>query len=321
MLVLFLCLTTIKQDDHIYIYFTGDVHCAIEENIGYSSLSAFIKKQRQEHKYVTLLDLGDFLQDNAKNSNEDNSISSLTKGKAIINLMNAVGYDIVTIGNHEFDFGIENMIENLDMLNAEITVCNFEHRRNKNNPIKKSKDYIIKDYGGIKIAYIGVTSPEASYKVNEEITKDGDGNEQFYFYGIDNGKTLYSKVQSVINLVNKQVDYVVLMSHLGTDNKEGYSSLDLIKNTYGIDVLLDSHSHTIEENKIYKNKYDKDVYYCSTGKNLENIGKLVIGKNHVIDLSLIKGRDEYYRPVVMDDDEDLLDVLNSIKTHLYGMNN
>lgn len=309
-----------KQKDDIYIYFTGDIHCAIDENIGYSSLSAFVKQQRQEHPYVTLIDLGDFLQDNAKNSNEDSSISSLTKGEAIIDIMNIVGYDVVTIGNHEFDFGINRMASNLGKLNAELTVCNARYKGNLINPLEKAKDYIIKDYDGTKVAYIGVISPETSYKVDKEIMRDEQGCELFYFFDGVNGKYLYERVQNIIDIAKKEADYVVLMSHLGIDNVIGCSSIDLIENTSGIDVLLDSHSHIVEEKKTYKNKLGKDVYYSSTGKSLENIGKLVLKKDHSIDLSLIKGYDKKRKPIAMDDDKEVLKVLSDLHDELYGMN-
>lgn len=309
-----------KQKDDIYIYFTGDVHCAIDENIGYSSLSAFVKKQKQEHPYVTLIDLGDFLQDNAKNSNEDNSISSLTKGEAIIDIMNAVDYDIVTIGNHEFDFGINRMASNLGKLNAELTVCNARYKGNLINPLEKAKDYIVKDYDGTKVAFIGVISPETSYKVDKKIMRDEEGCELFYFFDGISGKYLYEKVQDAIDVAKEEADYIVLMSHLGIDNTIGCSSIDLIENTSGIDVLLDSHSHIVEKNKIYKDKLGKDVYYSATGKSLENIGKLVLKKDHSIDLSLIKGRDKNDKPVDMDDDENVLIVLDNFHNELYGTN-
>lgn len=308
-----------KQKDDIYIYYTGDVHCAITENIGYSSLSAIVKKERSEHKFVTLVDLGDFLQDNAKNSNEDNSISSLTKGKAMIEIMNAVGYDIVTIGNHEFDFGLEAMKSNLSLLNSEITVCNFEYLGKQTDYFNMIQDYVIKDYDGTKVAYIGVISPETDYKVDKTIIKDENGNNLFNLYEDNNGEALYKRVQDIVNSINKEVDYIVVLSHLGNENKEGYSSVDLIKNTYGIDILLDSHSHYVMENEIEKNKFDKDVIVCSSGKSLNNIGKIILTKEHNIETSLIKGYDSNNQPIVYPDDKQVVKVIKDIYNRIYGI--
>ena len=308
-----------EQKNDIYIYYTGDVHCAITENIGYSSLSAIVKKERNEHEFVTLVDLGDFLQDNAKNSNEDNSISSLTKGKAMIEIMNTIGYDIVTIGNHEFDFGLEAMNDNLSLLNSEITVCNFEYLGKQTDYFNMIQDYVIKDYDGTKVAYIGVISPETDYKVDKTIIKDENGNNLFNLYEDNNGEALYKRVQDIVNSINKEVDYIVVLSHLGNENKEGYSSVDLIRNTYGIDILLDSHSHYVIENEIVKNKFDKDVVVSSSGKSLNNIGKIVLTKEHNIEASLIKGYDSNNQSIVYPDDKQVVKVIKSIYNKVYGI--
>ena len=308
-----------KQKDDIYIYYTGDVHCAITENIGYSSLSAIIKKERNEHEFVTLVDLGDFLQDNAKNSNEDDSISSLTKGKAMIEIMNTIGYDITSIGNHEFDFGLEAMNDNLSLLNSEVTVCNFEYLGKQTDYFVMIQDYVIKDYDGTKVAYIGVISPETNTKVDKTIVKDENGNNLFNLYEGNNGEVLYKRVQDIVNSINKEVDYIVVLSHLGNENKEGYSSIDLIRNTYGINILLDSHSHYVKENEIIKNKFNKDVVVSSSGKSLNNIGRIVLTKEHNIEASLIKGYDSNNQPIVYPDDKQVVKVLKDIYNRVYGI--
>lgn len=307
-----------KQKDDIYIYYTGDVHCAITENIGYSSLSAIVKKERNEHKFVTLVDLGDFLQDNAEDSNEDNSISSLTNGKAMVEIMNAVGYDIVTIGNHEFDFGLEAMNNNLSELNSEITVCNFKYMGIPANYFDMVQEYVIKEYDETKVAFIGVTSPEIYEKVDKEVFIDNGRHNGFYFCQGENGNNLYEKIQSTVNSIKNKVDYIIVLSHLGNNNADGYSSIDLIKNTYDIDVVLDSHSHYVLEKDIIKNKLDKDVVICSSGASLNNVGKIVLTKEHNIEASLIKGYDNNNKPIVFPDDKQVVKVIKGIYNKVYG---
>lgn len=307
-----------EQKDDIFIYYTSDVHCAISESIGYSSLSAFIKNEKKNHPFVTLVDLGDFLQDNAKNSNDDNSISSLTKGAAIVEIMNAVGYDIVTVGNHEFDFGLDNMKKNLSLLNSDVIACNIKYLGEINDYPYLINDYIIKNYGNTKVAFIGVTTPEILNKVDKKIVKDEKGNNLFYFYEKNNGEELYKRVQKIVNNIRNNVDYIVLMSHLGENSSEGYSSFDLINNTYGIDVVLDSHSHKVIELMTIKNMINKDVVLSNVGKSLNNIGKLVLTKNHEIRASLIHGYDNSGNPIVLEDDEYVLDIIKKIHNDVYG---
>lgn len=307
-----------EQKDDIFIYYTSDVHCAISENIGYSSLSAFIKNEKKNHPYVTLVDLGDFLQDNAKNSNDDNSISSLSKGKAIVEIMNAVGYDIVTVGNHEFDFGLDNMKKDLSLLSSDVIACNIKYLGEINDYPYIINDYVIKNYDDTKVAFIGVTTPEILTKVSKEIVKDKQGNDLFYLYENDNGNELYKRVQKIVNSVRKRVDYIVIMSHLGDNTSGGYSSLDLINNTYDIDAVLDSHSHNEIESMIIKNMLNKDVILSNVGKSLNNIGKLILTKKHEIKTSLIHGHDNNGNPIVMEDDKYVLDIINKINNDVYS---
>lgn len=307
-----------EQKDDIFIYYTSDVHCAISENIGYSSLSAFIKNEKKNHPYVTLVDLGDFLQDNAKNSNDDNSISSLSKGKAIVEIMNAVGYDIVTVGNHEFDFGLDNMKKDLSLLSSDVIACNIKYLGEINDYPYIINDYVIKNYDDTKVAFIGVTTPEILTKVSKEIVKDKQGNDLFYLYENDNGNELYKRVQKIVNSVRKRVDYIVIMSHLGDNTSGGYSSFDLINNTYDIDAVLDSHSHNEIESMIIKNMLNKDVILSNVGKSLNNIGKLILTKNHEIKTSLIHGHDNNGNPIVMEDDKCVLDIINKINNDVYS---
>ena len=107
LLVLFILLgitaCTKKQEEDIYIVFTNDVHCAIDTNIGYAGVAAYKEELLKEHKYVTLVDVGDFASGNVA--------GNLSVGYYPTVLMNAAGYDIGTFGNHEFDYGMDNLNE------------------------------------------------------------------------------------------------------------------------------------------------------------------------------------------------------------------
>ncbi len=99
--MLFSCARKKEERDDIYIFFTSDVHCGVEENLGFAGVKAIVDDAKAEHPYVSLVDCGDFLQGGA--------MGSLTKSKLIIDLMNAMNYDLVTYGNHEFDYGMERL--------------------------------------------------------------------------------------------------------------------------------------------------------------------------------------------------------------------
>ncbi|MBO4919401.1 MAG: metallophosphoesterase, partial [Erysipelotrichaceae bacterium] len=101
MFVLTGCQNRTAQKDDIYIFFTSDVQCGVEDNLTLASLKALVEDTKSEHEFVSLIDLGDYLQGGV--------LGSLSKGELIIDLMNAADYDIATFGNHEFDYGLEEL--------------------------------------------------------------------------------------------------------------------------------------------------------------------------------------------------------------------
>ena len=90
-----------KETGGIYIFYTSDVHCAVNDNVSFPGLKALIEDTRKQHPDVLLVDSGDFLQ--------GGNLGSISKGEAIITLMNDMGYDYVTFGNHEFDYGLDTL--------------------------------------------------------------------------------------------------------------------------------------------------------------------------------------------------------------------
>ena len=102
----------------IVILYTSDVHCGIDNNIGYDSLSAY-KKQLEKDNYVTLMDNGDNI--------SGDFIGAVSKGEYIIDIMNEIGYDSMVFGNHEFDFGIDILKERVDQFKGYVLSCNFKY--------------------------------------------------------------------------------------------------------------------------------------------------------------------------------------------------
>ena len=258
------CVKKTLKDD-IYIFFTSDVHCGVEENLGLPAVKAIVNEEKANHKYVTLVDIGDYLQGGA--------MGSLSKGELIIDLMNDMEYDVATVGNHEFDYG-------MDILKVEVVVSNVKYSGTKENVFENTKPYTIKDYDGIKVAFVGIITP---YSITSSTPKNFMENDQFVynFYSADNGIELFNRVQEVVDDARKNgADYVVALSHLGSGQDDGpYDSISMISHTNGIDVVLDGHSHSIIVEDKYPNKDGKDVIMSSVGTKLQALGELIIGKD------------------------------------------
>lgn len=241
----------------IVILYDNDVHCAIQS---YQKLAG-LRDAIADTAYVSVVSSGDFIQ--------GGTVGAISHGQYVIDIMKQVGYDAVTLGNHEFDYGVPRMKELLCQLGSPITCVNFLDM--KRNCVYAP--YVIKQFGEKRIAYIGAVTPTTLY--TEEYAFFDEKGKQVYELA---EKDTYQMVQSAVDEVRKQnVDYVVVLSHLGElPNNQNVDSHGLIQNTTGIDVVLDGHSHSVIPTEAVLNKDGKPVLITQTGTRFANIGKLVI---------------------------------------------
>ena len=269
-----------EQKEDIVILYTNDVASnMVEGEVGYDGVKAYKNQMESEYNYVSLVDAGDFF---------DGSISYYSGGQAIVKLMNAVGYDVVALGNQEFSIGLENLAKDIKDSAFDYVTCNMKYIGSGKDPLSDIKPYVIKRYGWTKVAYIGVITPETNTPgkpAYQAITEDG---ELIYdFYDGDDGPAFYEQVQKTVDKVRNRVDYVVVLSHLGSNSvREGFSSYDLIENTNGIDVVIDGHSHTVISGEGVFNKDGEMVVLTSTGERLQNLGVLHMHPDHTFTTTL-----------------------------------
>ncbi len=254
----------------IVILFTNDVHCAVDENMGYAGLAA-CKKEAEEAGYdVLLVDDGDEIQGGA--------IGSITKGDAIIDMMNAAGYDIAIPGNHEFDYGCERYLELTKKMNFPVICSNIYDLRTNRTVFPP---YIIKELGGRKIAFVGATTPSTISESNPRNFDDENGEPAYDFCQSDDGVKFYDNIQNSVDKARAEgAEITILIAHLGINAENSpYMSTDLITNTTGIDVVLDGHSHSEVEMEKVRNKDGHDVILSQTGCKFAHVGKLTIDKS------------------------------------------
>ncbi len=253
-------------DQDIVILYTNDVHCGIDEKIGYAGLSLYKKEMKAQTPYVTLIDAGDAIQ--------GAPIGTLSDGGYIIDIMNQVGYDFAVPGNHEYDYGMPRFLELAGKLSCGYYSSNFMDLKT-NTPV--FAPYKMFTYGNTKVALVGATTPESFTKSTPAYFQDGSGNYIYGFCEDETGKKLYDQIQQSVNSARTEgAQYVILVGHLGENGTtDRWTSDSVIKNTTGIDALIDGHSHE-EYSKNIKNKDGKDVLLTQTGTKLKNIGKLTI---------------------------------------------
>lgn len=278
------------EDGSIVILHTNDVHCSIDQvkkdgkvtNIGYAGVAAYKASMEQEYGSgnVTLVDAGDALQ--------GGSIGTLTKGAAIVDIMNELGYSIAIPGNHAFDYGMENFLS-LAKGRAKYTYISSNFTDREGNPVFDT--YQILDYGSVKVAYVGITTPESLASSRPVFFQDAAGQYIYGFQGGNNGQDLYNAVQSAVDAAKGEgANYVVAIGHLGGNYvTPEWNAESVIANTEGIDVFIDGHSHEQIE-KTVPNKAGKEVVWAQTGSKLAAIGKVVIDtKTNEITNELVKG--------------------------------
>lgn len=259
----------------IVILYDNDVHCAID---GYAAMAALRQETEGKTPYVAVVSSGDFVQ--------GGSLGAASKGKYIVETMNKVGYDVVITGNHEYDYSIPRLKELAGMLDAEFTVCNLiDLEADK----RLFAPYRMMDFGGTKVAFIGVATPY-SFASSTPAYFQNDKGEYIYSLCAEN---LYDVIQNYVNDArNEGADYVILLTHLGIDvEADAINSLTMIPAISGVDVVLDGHSHSIIPGERVKMKDGKETLLTSTGAHFENIGRLTISPDGKITSELVSVKD------------------------------
>jgi len=282
-----------EPEKEIVILYTNDVHCGVTDGMGYVGVARVKAALEAAGKEVILVDNGDAVQGDV--------IGTLSKGEAIVELMNDIGYDVAVIGNHEFDYGMEQFKKNVSLAKFQYVCCNFIDLSTGESYLKP---YTIIEKAGKKIAFVGIDTPESFTKSTPKYFQDAEGNYIYSFCEGNNGQDLFDKVQATVDAARAEgADYVIALAHLGIDyQSEPWTASKVIENTTGIDVMLDGHSHTDfkrdigQDSILVKNKDGNEVIHTSTGTKLANVGILTIAGDKIsaklLDASAMKFMDE-----------------------------
>ena len=229
------------------ILHTNDVHGSIEL---YAKVAAMKGDYEAQGAQVILADAGDYSQGTV--------YVSVNKGKDAVTMMNAAGYDVATIGNHEFDYGYAQLKSNLNSAGFKVVCANVLQ---DGSPVFDA--YTMINKGGVQVAFVGLETPEAQTKANPALIQG------LTFLA---GDEMYAAVQTQVDAARTAgADIVIVLTHLGVDSSsEPNTSYDLYKKVNGIDFIIDGHSHTV------MTKGPEGEPIQSTGTALNNIGVITI---------------------------------------------
>ena len=295
-------------DKDIVILFTNDVHCGVDQNIGYAGLAYYKHQMQKLTPYVTLVDAGDWAQ--------GETIGMLSQGRYLIEIMNALNYEVAVPGNHEFDYGWGMFEVFARDLKCGLTSCNLRDLRSGELVLTP---YRMFTYGKVKAAFVGVCTPDGLLKSTTTTFLDETGKRIYDFDEDLSGEKLVASVQRAVDDARKAgADYVIIVGHLGEydDIPEVWGAPYIASRIRGIDAFIDGHSHEATPALIIKNVDGKDVPITQTGTKLKNIGKVTIHTDGTVKTELVssvEGRDEKITALI---DEIKARYEETVKRHL-----
>ena len=249
-LVLFNPISAFANDaKELVILHFNDTHARVKSvekdgvvtGVGFDRIAQYKQDLLKENPNVLMLDAGDTL--------HGQPIATLSQGESIVKILNLMGIDAFTPGNHDFNYGFARLQELEKMMNFPIVSANVMDKSGK----EVFKPYVIKEMDGFKVGIFGLSTPETSYKTNPKNVET-----------IDFTDTIAAAKKAVEALEKENVDVIIALSHLGLD--QGDDTSDKVAEAVdGIDLVIDVHSHTtLEEGRMVKNtliastgEYDK----------------------------------------------------------------
>lgn len=182
--------------EDIVVLYTNDVHCGYEDNLTYSSLAALKEFYETVTPNVLLVDNGDSIQGDV--------IGAVSEGELVIDLMNAAGYDYAILGNHEFDYGMDQLAELAEEADFSYITCNINYTGQEDNKLEFIKPYVVHDFGKVKVGFVGVSTP-LSIATSTPTFFQENGKFVYDFGQGENGAILYGRVQDAVDADRKSV--------------------------------------------------------------------------------------------------------------------
>ena len=243
----------------LVILHTNDMHGYMQASdtcLGIGAVAQLKKDYQQQGYDVLLMDAGDYLQ--------GSSFANFTQGESVVEVMNAAGYDVAALGNHEFDYGSDVLEKRIAEMNFPAVAANITVDATGEPFIQQNAVFTLSD--GTKVGVFGLDTPSTA-------TTSAPKNTAGLTFA--QGEELYAAAQAQIDeLKGQDCSIIVCVGHLGEEaSNEGNNAANVVANTSGLTVMIDGHDHLVE-NQTVKDKEGNDVLIAETGYYLKNIGVL-----------------------------------------------
>ena len=232
----------------VQILHTNDSHARVKEaefdGMGFAKLSTLIKQYEAENGEALLLDAGDTL--------HGTNFATLEEGSSIVEVMNEVGYDAMAAGNHDFNYGYKRLLELKKKTSFPVLSANAIYKDTGKYVLDP---YTIKEVNGVKFGIFGLTTPETHFKTHPKNVE-----------GIQFTDPVAAAQKMIKELKGRSVDVIIALTHLGTDASSTDTSLKVARGARGIDLIVDGHSHTVDDIE------ESGTLIVSAGEYLKNLG-------------------------------------------------
>ena len=240
--------TTANEATIITIIHTNDTHARVSEGaydgMGFPRIASIIKEAKTQNPNVLVIDAGDAF--------HGTTFATLVEGESIVKLMNDIGYDVMVPGNHDFNYGQDQLIALRDLANFDIISANIK----KSDNTDYIAPYVIKEVDDVKIAIFGLTTPETSYKTHPD---NVEGLE--FIDPIEVAEDMVAELEG-------EADIVIALAHLGNDQETEITSRLVAEQVEGLDLIIDGHSHSVYEEGLSVG----DTLIVSAGEYDKNLG-------------------------------------------------
>ena len=223
---------------------------------------------------------------------ENTALGGFDSGRSAIDIMNAAGYNVATLGNHEFDYGIATMFANAARATFRTVSCNFLKRESADDPGRRAfPAYTVVTSGAVRVAFVGVTTPSTLVSAKPSTFLDPTGT--WRAYDFISGEALYAAVQQAVNEAARMADYTIVLGHLGiSPDCIGYRSTDVIAHTTNFVALIDGHSHSEYTGSRVRNAAGEEVILTQSGSYLGLLGCLTFEDGRCVSAGTIYTRGE-----------------------------
>lgn len=238
----------LTPDKKINIMHTNDSHARVFEGsndgMGFAKLSTLVKQLQAENEHSILLDAGDTF--------HGTTFATLEEGSSIVDIMNKIGYDAMAAGNHDFNYGYKRLLELDEMSDFPVLSANVIYEDTGELVLEP---YTIRTVNGVKLGIFGLSTPETHYKTHPKNVE-----------GLKFTDPAEAARKMIKELNSQDVDAIIALTHLGTDESSTDTSLKVAQEAPGIDLIVDGHSHTVDDIQ------NSGTLIVSAGEYLKNLG-------------------------------------------------